>query len=89
MQKTSIGVCFTMAYTGEKIKNKKANMVLPVSPKVAVGDNCIMLLLSMTSYKSGRSCQISQNFKKWRPQLFSKDSKQSAVPLQVQVIVID
>ena len=62
MQKTSIGVCFTMAYTGEKIKkqnNKKANMVLPVSPKVGVCDNCLMLLVSMTSDKSGGKIELT------------------------------
>ena len=51
-----------MAYTGEKMKkqnNKQANMVLPVSPKVGVGNNCLMLLMSMTSYKSGEKIELT------------------------------
>ena len=50
-----------MAYTGEKMKkqnNKQANMVLPVSLKVGVGNNCAMLLMSMTSYKSGGKIEL-------------------------------
>ena len=53
-----------MAYTGEKIKkqnNKKANMVLPVSPKVGVCDNCLMLLMSMMSYKSGGKIELTNS----------------------------
>ena len=51
-----------MAYTGEKMKkqnHKQANMVLPVPPKVGVGNNCLMLLMSMTSYKSGGKIELT------------------------------
>ena len=61
VQKTSIGVCFTMAYAGEKMKkqnNKQANMVLPVSPKVGVGNSCLMLLMFMMSYKAGGKIEL-------------------------------
>ena len=46
MCKTSSGVCFTTAYTGEKLKKsnkKQADMVLPVSLEVGLGYNCPML----------------------------------------------
>ena len=57
-----MGVCFTMAYTGEKMKkqnNKQANMILSVSPKVGVGNNCLILLMSMTPYKSGGKIELT------------------------------
>ena len=47
--KTSAGIRFTTAYTGEKklktqIK-KQANMILPVSSKAGFGTNCPMLIV--------------------------------------------
>ena len=54
-----------MAYTGEKMKktnNKQANMVLLVSPKVGVGNNCLILLMSMTSYKSGGKIELTNSY---------------------------
>ena len=52
-----------MAYTEEKMKkqnNKQANMVLLVSPKVGVGNDCLMLLMSMKSYKSGGQIELTK-----------------------------
>ena len=40
--KDSLGVCFTTAYTPKKNK-KQADLVLLVSPKVCLGNNCPML----------------------------------------------
>ena len=43
--KDSTGVCFTMAYTGKKIEKpnkKQVDMVLLVSSKVSLGNNCPM-----------------------------------------------
>ena len=39
----STGFCFIRAYIGEKINQKQADMVLPVSPKVGLGNNFPML----------------------------------------------
>ena len=36
----STGVCFETAYTGETKIKKQADMILPVSPKVSLGNNC-------------------------------------------------
>ena len=43
--KDSTGISFTTAYSGEKIKSqikRQANRELPVSPKVGLGNNCLM-----------------------------------------------
>ena len=42
----STSACFTTAYTGKKIRNqikKQADMLLPVSPKMGLGNICSML----------------------------------------------
>ena len=41
--KTGTGVCFTAAYTGEKKNKELVDMVLPISQKLDVGNNCTML----------------------------------------------
>ena len=39
----STGICFTTAYVPKKKIKKQTDMVLPVSPKVGLGNNCPLL----------------------------------------------
>ena len=45
VSKTSTGLCFTMAYTGEKNEKKQVDIVLLVFLKVDLAKNCLMLNL--------------------------------------------